>query len=91
MDHHPPPCPTAREIAGRCQYALYDGAAQLEQLAMALTYLATECHDDLLKLCADAELGEGRVGSCLLEHKAEVTPDCATAMDDVKLEYVEEK
>ncbi|MBW2528536.1 MAG: hypothetical protein JRI23_30455, partial [Deltaproteobacteria bacterium] len=64
------------KLSGRCQYALYEGAAQLEMFAVAVTHLAEECWDDLEKYCAEVELGEGRVGSCLLEHKAEVTDAC---------------
>ena len=78
------------KLSGRCEYALYEGAAQLEQFAAGLTHLAKECHDDLMKFCADVELGEGRVGSCLLEHKGEATEACAKAMDDVELEVVED-
>ena len=78
------------KLSGRCQYALYEGAAQLEQFAVAVTHVATECIDDLEKYCAEVELGEGRVGTCLLEHKAEVDDACRQAMDDVGLEFVEE-
>jgi len=78
------------KISPRCEYALYEGAAALEQFAVALTHLATQCHDDLLKYCGEVALGEGRVGTCLLEHKAEVTEACSQAIDDVGLEVVEE-
>ena len=78
------------KISGRCQYALYEGAAQLEQFAAAVTHVATECHDDLMNFCAQVELGEGRVGTCLLEHKAEVTDACRQAIDDVGLEVAED-
>jgi len=78
------------KLSGRCQYALYEGAAQLEQFAAAVTHLAVECKDDLMNYCAEVELGEGRVGTCLLEHKAEVTDACRQAIDDVGLEVVEE-
>jgi len=78
------------KISGRCQYAVYEGAAQLEQFAAAVTHVATECHDDLMNFCAQVELGEGRVGTCLLEHKAEVTDGCRQAIDDVGLEVVED-
>ncbi len=78
------------KLSGRCQWALYEGAAQLEQFAAAITHLAIECHDDLLEFCAEVELGEGRVGTCLLEHKADVTDACRQAIDDVGLEIVEE-
>ena len=78
------------KLSGRCEYALYEGAAQLEQFAAAVTHLAVECMDDLEKYCAQVEHGEGRVATCLLEHKAEVTEACRQAMDDVELEVVEE-
>jgi len=77
------------KISPRCEYALYEGAAALEQFAYSITYLATECHDDLLKYCGEVEMGEGRVGTCLLEHKAEVTQSCRQAIDDVGLEMVD--
>jgi hypothetical protein len=78
------------KISGTCQWAIYEGAAQLEQFAAAVTHLAKECMDDLENLCAEVEFGEGRVGTCLLEHKAEVTDACRQAIDDVGLEVVEE-
>jgi hypothetical protein len=74
------------KLSGQCEYALYQGAAQLEQFAAAVTHVAIECSDDLEKFCAQVELGEGRVGTCLLEHKAEVSDACRQAMDDVELE-----
>jgi hypothetical protein len=77
------------KLSGRCQWALYEGAAQLEQFAAAVTHLAIECRDDLLEFCAEVELGEGRVGTCLLEHKPEVTEACRQAIDDVGLEFAE--
>ena len=78
------------KISGTCQWAIYEGAAQLEQFAAAVTHLARECMDDLEKFCAEVEFGEGRVGTCLLEHRAEVTDACSQAIDDVGLEIVEE-
>ncbi len=78
------------KLSGRCQYALYEGAAQLEQFAAAITHLANECWDDLEKFCAEVELGEGRVGTCLLEHKAEVTEGCRQAIDDTGLTVAED-
>lgn len=79
------------KISGRCQYALYEGAAALEDFTMAITHVAAECHDDLLKFCGEVEVGEGRVGTCLIEHKAEVADNCRQAMNDVGLELVEEE
>jgi len=78
------------KLSGRCGYALYDAAAQLEQFAVAVAYLAQQCHDDLMKFCAEVKVGEGRVGSCLLEHQEEVTESCRQAMEDGELHHIEE-
>lgn len=78
------------KLSGRCSYTLYDAAAKLEQFAIAVAYLAEQCHDDLLKFCAEVQLGEGRVGSCLLDHEEEVTEACRQAMEDGDLHYIEE-
>ncbi len=78
------------KLSGRCQYALYEAAAQLEDFAAAINHLATQCWDDVEKYCGEVELGEGRVGSCLLDHKAEVTEACRQAIDDVGLKKVED-
>jgi hypothetical protein len=78
------------KLSAQCEYALYLGAAKLEVFADAVTLVAVACQDDLLTFCAEVELGEGRVASCLLEHKAEVKDVCRQAMDDTGLEIVEE-
>lgn len=58
------------KLSGRCEWALYDGAVKLEQLIEDIALISTQCHDDLLKFCGKVEVGEGRVGTCLLKHKA---------------------
>lgn len=78
------------KLSGRCEYALYDAAAQLEEFATAIVYLAKACREDLLKFCSQVAVGEGRVGMCLLDHKSDVSEGCGNAMDDVQLEFVEE-
>ena len=78
------------KLSGRCQWALYEGAAQLEQFAAAITHLAIECDEDLETFCAEVELGEGRVGTCLVEHKDQVSEACKQAIDDTGLEIVED-
>ena len=78
------------KLSGQCGWALYEGAAQLEQFALAITHLAQQCLDDMRKHCGEVKLGEGRVGTCLLEHKPEVTAACSQAIEDVDLELIDE-
>ena len=47
-------------LSNRCEYALYDAAAQLERAVAALTYLANECKDDLKAYCSDVKPGEAQ-------------------------------
>ena len=71
------------KLSGQCQYALYNAAAQLDQAVSALNYVATECNDDLMKHCADVQLGEGRVIECLRSNEASVSAACMTAVNEV--------
>jgi Cysteine rich repeat len=71
------------KLSGQCQYALYSASAQLDQAVSALDYLATQCRDDILKLCADVQIGEGRVLECLKSNSASVSAACNQAVSDV--------
>jgi len=73
------------KLTGRCEYALYDAAAQLERAIAALTYLASECDDDLEKHCAKVAVGEGRLARCLIDNKAKLSKRCASAIDETEL------
>jgi hypothetical protein len=73
------------KLSNRCEYALYDAAAQLDRVLNALSYLAAECRDDLQKYCSGVQMGEGRVLSCINKKKDVVNARCRKAMDDVQL------
>jgi len=78
------------KLSGTCNWALYEASAALEQLVSAIAYLASECQEDLLEYCGDVQMGEGRVGVCLLEHEDEVSEGCRKAMADTEMEIVED-
>jgi len=78
------------KLSARCGYALYTAAAELEQFANALTHVASSCLEDMKEHCSEIQIGEGRVGLCLLDHKEEVSETCSQAMDDVGMEVDEE-
>jgi len=73
------------KLSGRCEYALYDAAVQLERAVAALSYVANECAPDLRKHCARVEAGEGRLLECLQKNDAEVSTRCKQARKDVGL------
>ena len=71
------------KLSGRCEYAVYDAAAQLERAVTALSYVANECEDDLKKHCASVEAGEGRLAACLKKNEKDLSSRCKDAMKDV--------
>lgn len=71
------------KLSGRCDFALYDAAAQLERAVAALTYVANECSDDLDKYCANIAPGQGRLLDCLNKNEAKVSGRCKQAFKDV--------
>ena len=73
------------KLSGRCDYALYDAAAQLERAIGALTYLANECGADVEKLCANVPGGEGRILNCLNKNEKTVSRRCKHALKDTGL------
>jgi hypothetical protein len=79
-------CLYAREdkLTGRCEYALYDAAAQLERAVGALTYVANECKADLEKHCASVTPGEGRLAACLKKNEKAISERCQQAMKDIE-------
>jgi Cysteine rich repeat len=85
-------CAYAHEdkLSGGCTWAIYKGVADLEAFVDAVVEVATACEADLTKFCAQVELGEGRVATCLIEHKAEVSVGCSQAMDDAELEVADD-
>lgn len=71
------------KLSGRCEYALYDAAAQLERAVAALTYVANECRGDLEKFCANIQPGQGRLAACLEKNDDKVSGRCKQALKDV--------
>ena len=71
------------KLSGRCEYALYDAAAQLERVISNITYLVSECAIDFDKYCSSVKIGEGRVKACLEKNEAKVSKGCLAAIKEV--------
>ena len=78
-------CLYSREdkLSGKCEYALYDAATQLERAVAALSYLVNECGDDLNTLCKGVKAGEGRLLDCLDKNSKDVSKRCTDAIAEV--------
>ena len=75
----------SEKLSNRCEYALYDAAAQLERAVAALTYVANECDSDLEKFCSSVQPGEGRLLKCLEKNEKKISGRCKSALKDVGL------
>ena len=73
------------KLSNRCEYALYDAAAQLERAVAALTYVVNECDKELETLCSNVVPGEGRLMDCVDKNMAKVSDRCKSALKDVGL------
>ena len=71
------------KLSGRCEYALYDAAVQLERAVAALSYAVNECSSDLRTFCQGVQAGEGRLLECLQKNDAKVSKRCKQARKDV--------
>jgi len=71
------------KLSSKCEYALYDAAAQLERAVNALSYVVNECADDLDKFCKNVAAGEGRLLECLKKNDAKVSSRCKEARKQV--------
>lgn len=73
------------KLSGKCEYALYDAAVQLQRAVTALVYAANECGDDLEKYCAEVPMGEGRLLDCIKKNEKKVSKRCLNALKDTGL------
>jgi hypothetical protein len=72
-------------LSGKCEYALYDAAAQLERAVAALSYVVNECAADLDQFCTGVAAGNGRLKDCLEKNDPKVSSRCKEAMKQVGL------
>ena len=73
------------KLSPKCEYALYDAAAQLERAVAALSYVANECDEDLDRYCGAVAPAEGRLLNCLEKKGKQLTKRCKEALKDVGL------
>jgi len=72
-------------LSDQCDNALYDSAAQLQRAVATLSYVRSECWNDLNAYCADIKPGEGRLLQCLGRNDAKVSNRCKRALKDTGL------
>ena len=58
------------QLSERCEFALYQASAALEQAVATIAYVGRACRADIETLCPEGEPGDGRILQCLQEKEA---------------------
>lgn len=67
-----------------CERAMLEAGAELERAILAMNRAASLCADDIVRYCAQAIPGQGRVALCLAAHQPQLTPACAGSIDALR-------
>lgn len=68
------------KLSGQCEYALYQAASVLEELAVGVARFARSCRTEIESLCGDVRAGEGRILACLQQNDEQLGDNCRTAI-----------
>jgi hypothetical protein len=74
------------KLSGQCEFALYDAAVRLERALNTITYVVSECGDEIENHCTDVAAGEGRIAQCLVDHSGDLSEACSRALGDAGVE-----
>ena len=73
------------KLTVQCINALYDGMATLERAVESISYIASQCRQDIRSLCGETVPGQGRIAECLLDKKTQLSSHCSGAIEEVGL------
>jgi len=73
------------KISGRCDFAFYEAAIQLDRAISGIVYVATQCRRDIGTHCAGVKVGDGRIVHCLKLNEEKLRVSCDQALKDVNL------
>lgn len=71
------------QLSERCEFALYQASAALEQAVAAIGYIGRACRADIQTLCPETTPGDGRILECLESKQEKVSQVCKDAVADV--------
>jgi len=79
-------CMQAHEdkISPGCSYDLQEVVLALQASNEALKEAVTACRADIAAKCGTVQPGKGRIAACLVAAKANVSKDCANAIEKVE-------
>lgn len=69
------------QISATCDYALFDAAADLQNIMSTMREVAQVCKPDIELLCGKVEAGQGRVMQCLEKKQMALSTQCHLAFE----------
>lgn len=69
------------QLSRRCDYVLFDAAAELESMMGAMRRVGVACKPDIELLCAGNTPGEGRILQCLRREQMALSAPCHDAIE----------
>lgn len=73
------------KLSDKCRDVVSDAAEQIKIMGAAMSFVKSECGDDLDQFCRDVPAGEGRLMNCLDINDAKISQKCKSALKDVGL------
>lgn len=73
------------KLSDRCRDVVSDATEQIKIMGAAISFVKSECGEDLEQFCKDVHPGEGRLMNCLEKNDAKISQKCRLALKDVGL------
>jgi hypothetical protein len=79
-------CMQAHEdkIGTKCAFDLRESELDIQAATEKLQQVVNACRDDILRLCANTQPGQGRIAACLATQGPSISQTCATAVKDLQ-------
>ena len=74
------------QLSLKCDYVLFDAAAQLQNIMGDMQNVAKVCKPDIELLCTGVETGNGRIARCLKQKQKALSAPCADAFEESGIE-----
>lgn len=71
------------KLSDECKGALINASMILADITDQLLLTAAACQTEIVTLCGDVELGDGRLLECLDENEDDIGEDCEDALDEL--------
>ena len=73
------------KLSDQCRAVISDATEQIRLMGAAISFVKSECGEDLKQFCKNVTPGDGRLMNCLEKNDAKISQKCRLALKDVGL------